>query len=237
MHAAGGYFVTRSTERPEQMAADLLPARLLSLSGCICDFIPDVWAIEWTNVEPQDRVAEASKFNVSSSKLQRIVDWTTERLNVGAFGWPCVFFSVHDAREFSGQFLKTLDLSLLGIALHSDRIDDFLSEEKPGSDLGEPGIYAAVNRRQVAEPHGTVLGWEILCYEYGGFHSWLCNGLETEIAKELGIRPNAAGLIDSAGDALKAAEYCGREDVGAEPGFWAPWLVAEYSLPTLETDV
>ncbi len=230
MNSSGGYFLTRPTERPEQMAADLLPARLLSLSDCICDFIPDVWAIEWVNMEPQDRIAEAANFNVPPSLLQEVVNWTTERLNKGAFGWPCVFYTLRDAREFASQFLKVPDLRLLGIALHGDRVDDFVSKHKPRSGQGEPGIYAAVSRRQAAEPRGAELGWEVLCYDYGGFHSWLCNGLETEVAREFGIRPGAVGLIDSASDALTAADYCGREDVGAEPGFWAPWLVTEYSL-------
>ena len=41
---------------------------------------------------------------------------------------------------------------------------------------------------------------------------------------------NEDGFITSAPEASAAAEYCGRPDVGAEPGFWAPWLVVEYAL-------
>jgi len=235
MPFSGGYFLTMAVDRPEYVTAELLPSRLLSLSDCICDFIPNVWAVEWASVEAEQRVAEALKFNVPSSALPDIVNWTTERMNTGALGWPCVFFSTRDARDFARRFLNVIpDLKLLGIALHTDLVDEFLSEEKPGPSQGEPGIYTAISSRKPLEPGGSELGWEVLCYEYGGFHSWLCNSLESDVAKKCGIKPGAAGFIASANDALAAAEYCGREDVGAEPGFWAPWLVMEYSLGAVE---
>ena len=44
------------------------------------------------------------------------------------------------------------------------------------------------------------------------------------------VKPGASGFIASARDAVAAAEYCGRDNVGAEPGFWAPWLVVDYAL-------
>jgi len=230
MNVAGGYFLTKTVSRPDYMSADLLPARLLSLSHCICDFIPDLWAIEWTKVDEEERAAEALKFGVAVSQCRDVVAWTTERINSGAFGWPHVFFSVQDAREFANRFLQPDTGRLVGIALHGHFIDDFLSGESPAAGHGQPGIYTCVSRRLPVEPNGSELGWEILCYDHGGFHSWLCNGLEGEIAKMSGIRPGANGFLVEEGDALAAAQYCGRPEVAAEPGFWAPWLVMEYSL-------
>ena len=50
--------------------------------------------------------------------------------------------------------------------------------------------------------------------------------------------PNEAGFITSAPEASVAADYCGRQDVGPEPGFWGPWLVVEYALfPRRRRDV
>ena len=56
-----------------------------------------------------------------------------------------------------------------------------------------------------------------------------------QVAKDLGIRPGPTGFIESASDALKAADHCGSDEVGAEPGFWAPWLVTEYPLDAAGT--
>jgi hypothetical protein len=229
--AAGGYFLTADVERPRYASAELLPARLLSLSACICSFTPDLWAVEWAKVSPDDRASEARKRGIEASQLPELIGWATQQINSGGLGWPCVFWSVADARRFADRFLRRADgLRLLGIGLPVSDVEHFLAEENPGPSVGIPGVYKAVGGRAALEPGGTELGWEVLCYDHGGFHSWLCNGLDTEAEARFRVRPNASGFITSADDARTVAEYCGREELGAEEGFWAPWLVVEYPL-------
>jgi len=212
------------------MSADLLPDHLISMSDCICDFIPDLWALEWAQATPEDQIEEAAQFDVAPDQVQEIVDWSTQKMDIGVVGYPCLFYGIGDARDFASRFLNVPDLRLVGISLPADHVDDYLSSQKPAADQGEPGIYPAICDRRDTTSGGTDLGWEPLCYEHGGFHSWLCNSLEVEVAKDLAIRPGPSGFLDSASDGLRAAEYCGREEVGAEPGFWAPWLVTEYPV-------
>lgn len=231
MTVFGGYFVTKPVPRPEYVSSHLLPARILSLSDCICDFIPDVWAIDWTRVSPEDRMAAANKVGIQAFVLPEVIRWTTQHLDAGRFGWPCVFLALQDALDFAERFLaRDGGFTLLGIALQSEAADDFLAGEAPGPSMGVPGVYKAVSKRVGLQTGGVLLGWEPLCYEYGGFHSWLCNGLETAVAEKYEIRPNEHGFITSGAEASAAAAYCGQEEVGAEPGFWAPWSVVEYPL-------
>lgn len=231
MNTCGGYLLTSDVDRPAYVSADLLPPRLLSISDCICDFVPDLWAVEWAKVSAEDRAAEAAKHGIGASELLDLITWTTQHVNSGSLGWPCVFFSVGDARAFASRFLPIAPgRRLLGVSLHASYVERFLAEERPGPSAGTPGIYKAVSDRAGLEGGSIDLGWEVLCYDHGGFHSWLCNGLETEIANTLGIRPNDKGFIAAAEDAHAAASFCGRDEVGAEPGFWAPWLVVEYGL-------
>jgi hypothetical protein len=228
----GGYFLTKAVERPQYVSA-LLPTQVLSLSDCICDFTPDVWAIRWAQVSAEERTARASKIGIDVAALSSVIDWTTQQLDSGRFGWPCVFLTLNDAVTFAERFLRReAGFRLLGIGLPSSIVDHFLAEEAPGPSIGTPGVYKAVSSRLDLETHGSVLGWEVLCYDYGGFHSWLCNGLENAVAERFGVRTNEVGFIAAEADASVAAEYCGQEDVGAEPGFWAHWLVMEYSLFT-----
>ena len=231
MTISGGYFLTRAVERPPYVAASLLPSRILSISECICQFVPDSWAIEWMNVEAQARAAEATERGLSPAVQSEVISWTTQKLADGDFGYPNVFFSARDARLFAGRFMAgAADLRLLGIGLHPDSVEGFLSSEQPGPGEGASGIYDATSSGAELERGGTDLGWEVLCYDHGGFHSWLCNGLEKDIARDLGIKPSSTGFLADPVQAVAAAEYCGREDVGGEPGFWAPWLVVEYPL-------
>jgi len=73
MTASGGYFLTTAVERPAYVSTDLLPPRLLSLSDCICDFVPDFWAIEWAKVSRENRIAEAQKRRVDAAELPELI--------------------------------------------------------------------------------------------------------------------------------------------------------------------
>ena len=74
----------------------------------------------------------------------------------------------------------------------------------------------------------ALLGFEPLVFNGGLSCSWLCNGLETTVAEQLGIRPNASGLISTFEEACRCVEFISRDEIGAEPGLWLPWLVIEH---------
>ena len=232
--ACGGYFLTVPTRRPQHLSSTLLPAAIVSLSDCICDFIPSAWAVEWADFSREERLYSASKFGLSEGQLDEVIAWTTRRIGQRQLGWPSTFFSLETARDFAGRFLLAgQGLAVYGIAMHENDLERFLSEEVPPSGQATPGVFEAVGSGMTPAPGGKVLGWEVLGYEDGWFHSWLCNGLEVEVAEELNVRPNDRGFISCSAEAAIVAEYCGREEVGAEPAFWAAWQVREYSVGDL----
>ena len=72
------------------------------------------------------------------------------------------------------------------------------------------------------------LGYEVLCWDIGGFHSFICNGLEKDYEEKLQLIFNENGFFNELDSAVKAVEYTRRDEVGAEPGYWAPFkLVLE----------
>ena len=229
-YVSGGYFLAKYADRAEPMSADLLPARILSASNCIAD-IPDAWAVKWANYKETNRKEEAAKFGIAPEMLPDVIDWVTSGLESQKIGWPVVFYSLETARKFAENFLPhDSDLALLGIGLESELAALLLREEKPPENHGTPGIYEALRRGLSLEVGGEVLGFEVLGYEWGGFHSWLCNGLEVDSYREFNIRPNGYGFISNLEDAVKSAEYASREEVGAEPALWQPWLVVKYPM-------
>jgi hypothetical protein len=79
------------------------------------------------------------------------------------------------------------------------------------------------------EDGGKMLGFEPLNIEHGLVdHSWLCNQLDAHCAQILGVRPNAAGLIETYEDAQRCCTEISRDEVHAEPGPWLPFAVFEY---------
>jgi hypothetical protein len=229
--AAGGYFLTKYTGRADCMSSDLLPPRIISASDCIVDIVPDAWAVEWAKYNAGQRKREAAKAGIPPDVLPQVIQWVTSRLDHSEIGWPVVFYSADVARHFARKFLPNDDeIVLIGVGLQRDLVNEFLEEEKPSTGHGVPGVYEALSRGESLEAGGEVLGFEVLGYEWGGFHSWLCNGLEVDGYREFKIRPNSHGFIATLEEAAMFAEYASREEVGAEPALWRPWLVVKYPV-------
>lgn len=230
---SGGYFLTKYTDRSEYMSSDLIPTRLVSASHCIVDIVPDAWAVEWGAYNERARQREASKFGITPDTLPQVIRWVTDRIDSHDIGWPAVFNSTDVARQFADQFLSNNhDIVLIGIGLSRTLVNTFLEEEKPPVEYGTPGVYEALTQYNSLESGAEVLGFEVLGFDTSHFHSWLCNGLEVDCNRELEIRPNSYGFIDTFEEASACAEYASRDDVGAEPAFWQPWLIVQYPVYT-----
>jgi hypothetical protein len=57
----------------------------------------------------------------------------------------------------------------------------------------------------MAAPAGEPRGFEVVGFEDGRLHSWLCYGLHDQAATELGIRPGPVGLLASLDEARAVA--------------------------------
>jgi hypothetical protein len=230
-HRSAGYFLSRDLVRPDQRSADLLPERLVSASECLASFVPGTWTLTWVHLGEEARQKSALDFGLSPETLPSVMESATASFERD-WGWPYVFYTLAGARRFHSSFLSSVPaVRLFGLALPQDLFAAFSEAAEPGTGEGETGFLTCAKAGQALEAGGVVLGWELLGFEHGMFHSWLCNGLERDVSQVLSIRPNTHGLISSLDDARRAADYCGQESVGAEPALWQPWLVVEYSLP------
>lgn len=230
----GGYFITKTIDRPLFTDADLLPPRMVSATSCLATFVPDDWAISWVSVPEEERLEYSQTFGLSAERMSELVDWVTGRFDV-ELGWPNVCFSLDTVRDLARTFLEPdPERVIMGLGLHTSLVGRFVEVAKPPpappgySPMGPDGLYTSVTRRQAMAPGGQPLGFEPLTYERCLSCSWLCNGLERDAWRELGIRPNGHGFIETWEEALACVEYISRDDVGAEPGLWLPWLVVRY---------
>lgn len=232
---SGGFYVSRFVERPTYVSHDLLPSKILSMSSCISPFLPDTWAIEWACDKPEDRLEKAKQFGLSD-EIKEVVSWVTSRFDK-EIGWPNVCYSLDTAQSLKAKFFsQTNDVVILGIGLHKSYVEKFINFSKPPEQKegyapnGESGVRYCIRKRNPLK-EGNVLGFEpLVTGEHTGSleDSWLCNGLEKEAHSKLGINLNVNGFIDRLEDAHRCVEYISRDDVGAEPGLWLPWVVVRY---------
>ncbi len=226
---SGGYWFVRSAERPSYAAADVLPPLLWTPTSCICELYPDYWAFSWCK-PPQDEIdAVIRELGLSRADLQILQAWVETQFDHGGVGFPGIFLRLDIAKQFETRFIRTdSDIKLLGIGLPEAYVEEFLSEARPSSGEEPPGIYQAIESRTLLTEGGVSLGFEPLGYEYGEFHSFICNSLEEDYTKALNLSLNAHGRFTDLDACEQAIAYTRLDSTGAEPALWQPWLVVEY---------
>jgi hypothetical protein len=228
-----GYFIAKTAT--DYRKSDFLADRLVTVSTCVTETLPDSWAIEWVLKEQGEAIRMAEKWGINGSEVPRLVRWTTEAINRGLIGWPNVFASYDASQEFLREFPPVVsDWQLLGISLHREDAERFLRvteppQSQPGyAPNGEMGVRGIARQEDAPHPGGVVAGFDVLGVEISGtFHSWLCNSLEEDASKRFNITPTKDGLLAKYTEAKQLADYA---DIGgAEPVPWFPFLVISYS--------
>ncbi|MCP2168412.1 hypothetical protein LX83_005290 [Goodfellowiella coeruleoviolacea] len=75
---------------------------------------------------------------------------------------------------------------------------------------------------------GQVLGFELVGFDFGGWHTWIClGGLVSDVERATGVRPGRWGLIQDGDEARRAAAWL-TESGNASPDvyFWSAALLA-----------
>jgi hypothetical protein len=80
----------------------------------------------------------------------------------------------------------------------------------------------------VAAPGGVGLGFEVVGFEAGRLHSWLCNSLQRDARDNLGIGVNQFGLLDTL-DQARAVAMMANRDPGTEEVDWVAARIIEHS--------
>jgi hypothetical protein len=226
---AGGYFVVRPAARSGTMSSDLLPERILTVCDCIADSAPGTWGIAWTVDSADSRRDRAALFGLHGADLDAFISWSTSGCDSGRVGWPGMFLDLDAARELRRTFLPAgVETVVLGLALPAQLRDRFVEATRPAAGMGVPGVVQAVVSGAHPAQGGRPLGFDVLGWDCSGFHSYLCNGLEVEFERALGMRPNARGFFDTELDATRCAEHAGQGTTGAEPALWLPWQILAY---------
>jgi hypothetical protein len=126
-YVSAGYFLTKSFACPPYLSSEgLLPPRLLSLSGCLAAFAPDIWAYDWIEVSDESRVAAATKLGISKDVVMQLANARREFDDVA---YPRVFRTRDAALRFLERLPPSPDWSLLGVGLEEQYVPGFLAEQ------------------------------------------------------------------------------------------------------------
>lgn len=230
----GGYFLLKQRDKMclpyTELPAECEP---YSIAKWIAWTIPNTWGFTWATDER--KLSDISKqLGFERERLLQMQQWVTTNESV-RFGYPNVFLSYAAMHEFAHHFIDpTEPVRYVGIGYHRSFMDEFLESQKPMGNAGTPGVYQMLNDRQKLQSGGDIRGFDILCFEYTEFDSWLCPYLYSEFVKATGITLNQYGLLDNELTAIQAAKFAiqaeyDTDDPVLDSNWWQPWLVVDYT--------
>lgn len=218
----GAYYILKTTPRAEWMNSNVLHGTVLSASRCICSFYPDINLI-WSESDKK-RENYRKSLGLDISTYIKMEQWVNEEFEK-KFYFPDVFNSYECAVEFIHNFLSNENnLKIIGIALPNIYKNIFLEDQ---DDLTY-GVCNNINQSLGIGSKGMILGYEILGFESGGFHSYICNGLEDDYYDKYKLKLNSYGLISTLEEAKILTDFTNDEIEGTEPVLWLPWILLEY---------
>ncbi|MFJ4681685.1 hypothetical protein [Kitasatospora sp. NPDC088783] len=148
----------------------------------------------------------------------------------------CWFATVREALAACLLFPVPAEARLCALLVPSEHVGGFVADIRAaGTD--EPVLLAhlggrgagATAAREMAE-NGNELGWEVLGYDYGLLHSWLCNDLYDDGVLSLGVGANEHGLLPDRDAAERVAAWANTRG-DTKPVTWFPGALIEWDTP------
>ncbi|MCC5892484.1 hypothetical protein [Exiguobacterium sp.] len=222
---SGGYLLIERTERADYMDERLIPEFIQSASACICEQHPTLDVLWGTSNRSKNQYRE--RLRLSEEEFLILIEWVEFYQESGELGYPQTFQTIELAKKFRDRFFSHIELDIIEIGLPESYVSDFLVEGEDGDSPERYGVERFILRHERDEPMGKLLGYEVLGYEYGTFHSYLCNGLERDFAERFTFQLNEHGFIPTLAEVEHYCTYSNQEDVGTEPVLWLPWVISK----------
>lgn len=203
----------------------LIPKSIRSASIYICEQHPTLDVLWGTSEGRKAQYRE--RLRLSEEEFFMLTEWVEIYQESRELGFPQTFQTVELAKKFRERFFSYIELDIVELRLPVPYISDFLIESGEGESPERYGVERFILRHGIDKPSGRLLGHEVLGYENGMFHSYLCNGLETDYAEHFPFRLNEYGLIPTFEEAERYCAYSNQEEVETEDVLWLPWALYE----------
>ncbi|MFB7470032.1 hypothetical protein [Kitasatospora sp. NPDC056184] len=169
--------------------------------------------------------------DVPHERLTTACDCLLDRLPVDG----CWFDTPQEALDACATIQLPAGARLFALLVPAEHTAGLVSAIR-ASAVYEPVLLAHLDRPAGAGPApepaggGREIGWEVLGYDGGILHSWLCNDLYQDAVRDLGVTADERGLLPSREPADRLADWANALD-DTEPVTWFPAALVEWDTP------
>ncbi|MFF9143923.1 hypothetical protein ACF1BN_03535 [Streptomyces sp. NPDC014861] len=147
----------------------------------------------------------------------------------------CWFGTAQEALAACLPLQLPVEARLYALLVPAEHVGGFVADIRAaGTD--EPVLLAHLDVRgagesawEVAED-GHKIGWEVLGYDHGLLHTWLCNDLYEDGKLDLGVGTDERGLLPDRQAALRVAAWANARG-DTKPATWFPGALIEWDTP------
>ena len=202
-----GYYICELMETPKFLENP--NESMLSVSGCFGGVHPDLSCCFFQNDQRDQRMEYKKKLNLSEEMFdamkREISNVFEKKLAIdGRF----LDFSV--AQHFCRTYFSGLNCVIVSVSTTDEYVKILDSEMKCGCDSIVDLVDSKIDENEL-------IGFDIIGWDMGGFHSFLCNNLHKELAN---TRFNQYGLLDNTFE--EVVEFSNQIQGKGEPVEWIP---------------
>ena len=208
-----GFYITAPVKK--HGSCTLPCEKILSISHCICNIQPDLNGCYFRRMLIKtEQTAYKKLLGLSDNEFSQMKNDISDMIDKKHLCFDSRFTVLSDAQRIYRHYLKNIpELRIIGIS----------TEESCIGILNREGFEPLCC--QYRYENNMAIGTEILGWDNGSFHSWLCNGLEKDISDKFPLKISELGLIqNSFYEAIQFAEHIAGM---GEPVEWIPFLLSD----------
>lgn len=184
---------------------------IISVSNCIGELHPN-----WQNfagaygVRKAFRASYRNKLKLTEGEFEEFLTDFGDYISAKKLDTSSRFVFLSDAKYFREKYFANIECGIVGVSTDENSFNALKS------DVEDTMGYCCLN----GEPDtNNSIGYDILGWDYGSFHSYLCNALQEEFPS---LKINEIGLISNTfEETAEFARYLCKHELG-EPVEWIP---------------
>ena len=207
-----GYYICGVIDTPEWL--NEVGKQVLSVSACIGEQHPkwECFMGGWRKGESQEY---QNFLKLDDAQYRDFSDAANHLFDLKRIDVDCRFLQLPDAQYFHKRFCSAINSRVVSVST-TPKYFEILKTELKGSN--SHGLMSG------NADNSLLIGSDILGWDISGFHSFLCNSLQTGL---LGVKFNDIGLLKN--DFHDVISYAKKIKGLGEPVEWLPYRIGMYS--------
>ena len=184
MYKIVGYYICEKSVVPAWLGINC--EELLTISNCFSVTHPDLTCCYFINDREKERTVYHKKWDITEEKAVLLQN-DIRAMFESSLAIDGRFLNLEDAKRIRGKYFDEDKCVIVSVST-TEEYYNALTKELSANSSGKNDFFSGV------EDKNELLGYDILGWDYSGFHTFLCNSLHKELES---IRFNKYCLLEN----------------------------------------